>query len=94
MYSGDKMHNLFEILKSIGKLILANIFLYFVFAIVFLMTNNTYISYLISYIIATITIIIMNYKFLKIDLHNIKEDYKNILLKELLSVQWKDNYET
>lgn len=84
MYSGDKMHNLFEILKAIGKLILANIFLYFVFAIIFLMTNNTYFSYLISYIIATVILIIMNYKSLKIDLHNIKKDYKNILLNVIL----------
>lgn len=84
MYSGDKMHNLIEILKAIGKLILSNIFIYFIFAIVFLMTNKTDISYLISYIIATLVLIILNYKYLSIDFKNIKKDYKKVLINVIL----------
>lgn len=78
------MLKILEILKAIGKLILSNVLVYFIFAIVFLMTNKTDISYLISYILATLIIIIINYKYLHIDLQNIKRDYKKILINVIL----------
>ncbi len=79
-----KENNFFKILKAIGILILSNVFIYFIYAIVFLLTNKTDISYLISYIIATFTLIILNFKYLKIDFYNIKKDYKNIFVNVIL----------
>lgn len=86
--SGDNMsgktNNFLQILKAIGILILSNILVYFIFGITFLMTKKSDISYLISYIVATISLIIFNYKYLKIDFKNIKSDYKKVIINVLI----------
>lgn len=80
----NNLHKIRQIIKAIMILIIANIGVSFLFAIVFTLTKQESVSYLISYTISCAILLIINHKKLMHDLKNVKKDYQGKIINIII----------